>query len=125
VTCGNKKYLYYSGWTRGVTVPFYCDTGLAVSIDGGATFERTSRAPLLARTDVDPYLTGSPFILVEQGTWRMWYTTGVRWDLVDGVPKHYYHIRYAESRDGIHWDRDGRVCIDFASTDELRSLGRA
>jgi len=27
--------------------------------------------------------------------------------------KHYYHIRYAESEDGIHWKPNGMVCIDY------------
>lgn len=27
----------------------------------------------------------------------------------------YYHIKYAESSDGIHWHRDCRVCIDYKS----------
>jgi hypothetical protein len=28
------------------------------------------------------------------------------------------HIKYAESRDGIDWGRDGHVCIDFGAPDE-------
>lgn len=118
VTHGNDKYLYYAGWTRGVSVPFYDFVGLAVSVDGGASFKRVSAGPILDRNDVDPYLTGPPFVMIEQGTWRMWYASGVRWELVDGSPKHFYHIRYAESADGIHWKREGHVCINFASADE-------
>ena len=38
-------YLYYSGWTRGVSVPFYFFIGCAVS-DGGP-FVRVSPAPIL------------------------------------------------------------------------------
>ena len=33
-------------------------------------------------------------------------------------PIHRYHIKYARSDDGIHWRRDGRVAIDFASEQE-------
>src|SRR5690349_17441861 len=35
-----RLHLYYSGWSLGVTVPFYFYVGLAVSTDGGETFER-------------------------------------------------------------------------------------
>jgi hypothetical protein len=119
VTHQAKKYLYFSGWTRGVSVPFYDYVGLAVSSDGGQTFERVSPAPILERNRIDPYLTGPPCVLIENGRrWRMWYSSGVRWDVVDGQPKHFYHIRYAESSNGIEWDRSGHVCIDFASPDE-------
>jgi hypothetical protein len=108
-----RKFLYYTGWTRGVTVPFYLFAGLAVSDDGGETFQRVSRAPILERTDVDPFLTASPFVLVERGVWRMWYVSASGWRAGDLEPRHDYHIRYAESRDGIRWDRRGAVCIDF------------
>jgi len=110
--------LYYSGWTRGATVPFYFFVGCARSTDGGRTFRRASLAPLLERNDVDPFLTASPWILVENDVWRMWYVSGVGWELIDGSPRHRYHIKYAESRDGLSWERSGHVCIDFHDEQE-------
>lgn len=111
-------HLYYSGWTRGETVPFYFFVGCARSTDGGTTFERVSWAPVLERNEVDPYLTASPWILVENGLWRMWYVSGTGWEKRDGAPRHRYHIKYAESDDGIAWRREGRVCIDYSRADE-------
>jgi hypothetical protein len=119
----DARYLYYSGWTLGVTVPFYFYVGLAVSRDGGATFARVSRGPVLERDDVDPFLTASPSVLVENGTWRMWYVSAAGWDMADGAPRHRYHIRYAESGDGVRWRRDGRVAVDFAEPREY-AFGR-
>jgi hypothetical protein len=110
--------LYYSGWTRGATVPFYFYVGCARSTDGGRTFERVSSAPVLERSDVDPYLTASPWILVEDSRWRMWYVSGTGWELVGDRPRHRYHIKYAESRDGLSWKREGHVCIDFRDDSE-------
>ena len=46
-----KKYLYYVGWNKRSTVRMAELTGLAVSTDGGESFKRVSRAPLLERTD--------------------------------------------------------------------------
>jgi hypothetical protein len=109
--------LYYSGWMRGVTVPFYFYVGCARSTDG-QTFERVSSAPLLERSDVDPYLTASPWILIENGLWRMWYVSGTGWELIDGRPRHRYHIKYTESRDGLSWKPEGHVCIDFRDEHE-------
>jgi hypothetical protein len=113
-----RQYLYYSGWSRGVSVPFYFYVGLAVSDDGGRSFERWSRGPILERDAVDPYLTASPWILVENGTWRMWYVSGTGWERVEGAPRHRYHVKYAESKDGLRWRRQGVVCIDFAGPGE-------
>ena len=45
------KYLYYYGWNRGVTVPYYIWVGLAISKDGGRTFERHSKVPILERNN--------------------------------------------------------------------------
>jgi hypothetical protein len=118
VSRDHRHYQYYTGWSRGVTVPFYFFIGLAVSEDGGQTFRKVSASPVLGRDTVDPYLTASPCVLIENGTWRMWYVSGTRWAMENGQPKHYYHIKYAESKDGIHWERSGIVCIDFKSEDE-------
>jgi hypothetical protein len=123
VTVSGRMYLYYTGWMLGVTVPFYLAAGVAVSDDGGATFRRVSAAPLLDRNEVDPFLTASPFVLVENGIWRMWYVSGSAWNVVDGLPRHSYHIKYAESSDGIRWRRDGHVCLDYGSVDEY-AFGR-
>jgi hypothetical protein len=102
----------------GVTVPFYLATGLAVSDDGGATFRRFSQGPLLERNDVDPFLTASPFVMIDDGLWRMWYVSGSAWTVVNGLPRHSYHIKYAESHDGREWTRSGLVCLDYASEHE-------
>ena len=110
--------LYYSGWTRGVTVPFYFYVGCARSTDRGKTFLRVSNAPLLERCAVDPYLTASPWVLVEDGVWRMWYVSGTGWDQRANGPTPRYHIKYAESKDGLRWNRSGHVCIDYRSEDE-------
>ena len=113
-----RLYLHYTGWTLGVTVPFYLFAGLAVSDDGGATFRRVSTAPILERTADDPFMTASGAVLVENGAWRMWYVSCSGWRRIDGAPRHDYRIKYAESRDGITWTRPNIVCIDYASPDE-------
>jgi hypothetical protein len=118
ITHEGRKYQYYSGWSLGVTVPFYFYVGLAISDDGGETYRKVSAAPILERNDVDPYLTASPFVLVEGGIWRMWYVSCTGWEPRNGQPQHYYHIKYAESSDGIHWKRTGLICIDYKSTEE-------
>lgn len=110
---GQTRYLYYCGVTRGVTVPLYFYSGLAVDESNGGTFRKVSAAPLLERNSVDPFLTGQLCVLKEGNRWRMWYVSGQRWDDTPAGPRHYYHIKYAESDDGRRWRRDGRVCIDF------------
>jgi hypothetical protein len=112
---GDQSYLYYQGWSLGVTVPFYVFGGCAISERSGAAFERASPAPVLGRHAVDPYMCSSPWVLLEAGRWRMWYVSNLGWQpQQEGAPRYVVHIKYAESRDGLVWERDGRVCIDFA-----------
>jgi hypothetical protein len=118
VDAGDRIHLYYTGWSLGVTVPFYFYVGLATSTDGGRTFTRASVAPILERDDTDPFLTASPFVMLDEGRWRMWYVSCVDWRLVDGEPRHWYHVKYAESENGIRWRRQGVVSIDFQDEEE-------
>lgn len=118
-----RWFLYYTGWMLGRTVPFYLSIGLAVSDDDGLTFRKLSPAPLIERGAGDPFLTASPSILVENGIWRMWYVSGVGWDETGDGLRPRYLIKYAESRDGIRWERTGRIAIDFEDAGEY-AMGR-
>jgi len=120
---GSRWLLYYTGWMLGRTVPFYLAAGLAVSDDGGCTFRKHSPAPLLDRDAVDPFLTASPSVLIDDGLWRMWYVSAISWEPRPEGARHRYLIKYAESDDGIQWRRDGRIAIPFES-DEEYAMGR-
>jgi hypothetical protein len=123
---GEGTLLYYTGWALGVSVPFYFYAGLARRRPGERAFARVSQAPILERNEVDPYLTASPWVLREQGLWRMWYVSCARWEFEEGPqapPRHYYHVRYAESEDGVHWRREGEVALDFKDEEEY-AMGR-
>lgn len=118
-----RQFLYYSGWSLGQTVPFYIFIGCAISEDGGRTFQKVSPSPIVERNGIDPFLAGHPSVLIEDGVWRMWYASGTGWSIADGKPRHHYHIKYAESRDGLEWRRDGLVCVDYESPEEY-AIGR-
>ena len=112
-------YLYYQGWSLGLTVPFYVFVGCAIRRHGDTRFARVSPSPVLGRNPVDPYMCASPWVMRESDRWRMWYVSNIGWRTQPEGPPHYLvHIKYAESRNGIDWDRDGYVCLDFSSPDE-------
>src|SRR5262245_50827126 len=54
VSHGGSRHLYYIGWSRGVSVPFYTFVGCAV--DSADAFERVSEAPVVERGPHDPFL---------------------------------------------------------------------
>ena len=73
-----RLLLYYAGWNPGTPPPlFTASIGLAVSDDGGLTFERWSPAPILSRGRHDPCLLTSPCVIREGSEWRMWYVGGL------------------------------------------------
>jgi sucrose-6-phosphate hydrolase SacC (GH32 family) len=113
-----KKYLFYIGWTLKQTVPYHNSIGMAVSEDNGKTFKRRFQGSILPAIHTEPYFTGTSYVIIENGIWRMWYLSCVEWNLIDGKQEPSYHIKYAESKDGVHWKRDGIVAIDFKNNTE-------
>lgn len=114
---GSRRFLYYIGWNLGITVPFRNSIGLAVS-DAGQRFERYAAGPVVDRSMDEPHFTASCCVIPGEDCWRMWYLSCTQWVLREGRPEHRYHIKYAESVDGVHWKRDGVVAIDFANDAE-------
>lgn len=113
----DKKYLYYIGWNLGVTVPFRNSIGLAVSISGNS-FERYSNGPIVDRSAREPHFCASCCVLPGEDHWRMWYLSCTGWQMRNGKPEHKYHIKYAESQNGINWSREGLIAIDYLNETE-------
>jgi len=120
----NKKYLYYVGWGSFSTTPFHWAIGLAISKDNGKTFRKFSTGPLLDRNYVDPFFVTSPTVILENGLWRMYYSSALGWKTYEGKKIAPYNIRYAESKNGIDWVRKRKICIDFRFPNEY-AIGRA
>lgn len=109
---GGAVFLYYSGWSRGASVPYTNSTGLAVSEDGGETFRKISAGPILGKSLSDPYSATSPFVLKEEDGWHMWYCSGTGWHQIGGKYEHTYDIKYARSDDGVRWSAVSKAAIE-------------
>ncbi len=113
-----ERWMFYTGWNTGGTVPYRNAIGAAVGQADRDSFQRNFRGPLMDRSLSEPYFCGTPCVLVENGTWRMWYLSCTAWEEWEGRAEPRYHIRYAESSDGMNWSRPDVVCIDYASEEE-------
>jgi predicted GH43/DUF377 family glycosyl hydrolase len=118
VEVDDKLYLYYVGYQLGMKLRYFQFQGLAISADGGASFVRAQRVPIIDRSDEELFNRTSAFVRRRDSVFQMWYVGGSEWTTVDGKPLPVYNIRYLESADGIHWPQAGRVCIDYANEDE-------
>ena len=118
-----RKFLYYVGWNRSVTVPYRNSVGLAVSDDGGLSFERVCQGPVVDRTSTEPYSCASPFALYDEDErkWKLWYASTTEWVTVHDRPEPRYQINYAESQDGISWTRRNQVCLEYTFEGEANA----
>jgi hypothetical protein len=115
-----RLLMYYTGWTLARAVPFFFFIGVAESRDGGETFQRLSEAPVLGRNHHDPFLTGAPWVVSENGRLRMWYISGTEWvaGTAEGeAPTHYYSVKHATSGDGMAWQTDDRLCLPYLNNE--------
>jgi hypothetical protein len=115
---GNRLLLFYVGWSKRVLVPYHCAIGVAASEDGGETFTRLHEGPIVERSADDPYFVTAPLVRKEGGRWRMWYDSCVGWLSVEDKLEPVYEMKYAESRDGLGWERSNVTCIAQAHPEE-------
>jgi hypothetical protein len=108
---GAEVWAYYGGWTRCVSVPFDVAIGRAISRDGGATFEKQGRGPVLGADVDEPFVLSGPKVRRFGGRWYLWYIAGLKWIPTGGRAEPVYRIRMATSADGITWRRHHRELI--------------
>jgi|694.fasta_scaffold56764_7 hypothetical protein len=111
ITIGDKKYLYYIGWSLRMDVPYHNNLGLAISVDNGETWEKVSKGPVLSTSYKEPGYIGTVSILIENGLWRMWYLSCLNWIESENGMEPTYDIKYATSTNGVDWDPTGVICI--------------
>lgn len=93
---GDGYLMYYTGqwWDQ---TGGYSKIGLARSSDG-IHFERVQREPVMVpEMDFEGESVMNPFVMYENGRFRMWYAAGETYE--PNV------ICYAESTDGVHWEK--------------------
>src|SRR5262249_55754072 len=116
---GDFVRLYYSGWSRmGGAAPYHNTTGLAVSEDGGRTFRRLTKGPVLDRIPEEPSSATSPAIIRVQGLWHAYYSSGLGWIESERKLEHIYELHHGTSVDGIHWTRRGEIAVGQAHPEE-------
>jgi hypothetical protein len=109
---GDEIRLYYAGWTRCESVPFNVAIGAAISRNGGKTFTKIGRGPVLSYSPYEPFVISGPKIRRFNGHWQLFYIAGRKWKIVDGRAEPVYKIRMATSHDGFNWIQHNRDLIE-------------
>jgi hypothetical protein len=115
---GSEVWMYFIGWTVRADVPYHNAIGLAISRDGGTTFERRFAGPIVGLTATEPLFCSTADVVRGPDGWRMWYASTTEWRSLNGKLEPRYHLKYAESADGMYWRQEGRVAVDYRDDDE-------
>ena len=119
----SKIYLYYTGFQKLSKIPFSNFCGLAISHDGGENFSRVSKAPVMDRSDEGLFTRAGNSVLYENGEFVCCYASGSDWCYISGKSRPVYEVRITKSRDGINFNKVGRVIIPVDRKNE-HGLGR-
>ena len=104
-------HIYYLAWNLKKTVPWLNTIGLARQNVVTNKFEKVSKAPMMDRSDEDPFSISYPTILFENGIYKMWYGSNLKWGKIQDEMDHV--IKYAESGDGYNWDRKNIIAVNL------------
>lgn len=105
----NDKF-YLVGWNSYSNPPYRLSIGVAVK--EGHNWKKLE-GPIMDRFVGDPYSCTSPFVMQEDNTYKMWYSSISEWKEIKGKMECKYNIKYAISQDGIDWRRHNITCIDY------------
>lgn len=103
LTIGKLKYLYYIGWTNRLDVPYHNTLGLAISSDGGSSWNKFSEGPIFGTSYKEPGYTGTISIIKKDKLFYGYYLSCREWKIFDGKSEPIYDIKYATSKNGIDW----------------------
>jgi hypothetical protein len=120
----HEFFMYYVGFELGTKIRYRLLSGLAISSDGGRTFARLRETPILERSPTELFFRGGPYVIREDGRFRMWYVAGSSWTELNGKAMPEYVVRYLESADGTTWGDAGGLCIDVQPGADEHGFGR-
>jgi len=111
-------YLYYVGWNPSVSVAYRNAVGLAISTDGGVSFQRPFPGAVVDRNRTEPFFTASPCAMREGRQWHLWYASSTGFLEADGRVEPLYVVKYAHGTDGIDWARPNQTLLAPAAAHE-------
>lgn len=118
---GHRKYLYYCGWNRKVSVSYSLSIGCAEVIDD-KEYRKISDGPIMERSTLNPIAVSAPMVIKDGDIFRMWYISFLSWDKFGEKHEPTYIVKHAKSDDGLNWKCDNHICIDSEYTGE--AIGR-
>lgn len=124
IRVGGRVLMYYTGFQLTDKVKFQAFTGLCESLDNGDTFTRVQQTPVLDRAPEALHIRTLHTAIYEQNMFRVWYVGGSEWVTLNGSSYASYKIFETESSDGISFNQNGRLALNFDSKNGEYRIGR-
>ena len=121
----DKEYMFSVGWVQGGKNRFQTYLGLAVRTAKNSVFERISRAPIIDRSNEEPFGIGSCCVVRDGKHWSMLYTSFLPWNKNDKVSSAHphsqpsYNIKMATSQDLLNWKRTNNAILEFDNDEHI------
>tara|TARA_Y100000768_G_C23986083_1_gene688920 strand:+ start:1386 stop:2294 length:909 start_codon:yes stop_codon:yes gene_type:complete len=119
IKIGRKYFMYYVGWTQGKKVPFFSSIGLAKSNSIYGPFKKIGKAPIIGKSNEDPFFVATCFVEKRKNLFEMYYTSNLGWSKNKKKAFPLYLIKRCTSKDGVKWKFNNDRIINFASSDEV------
>lgn len=119
----DKYLMYYVGFQIVQKVKFLAFTGVACS-DNGYNFKRLRNYPVLDRNIESIYIRALHSIIFEDNLFKIWYSIGDGWELINNVYYPKYYIKYCYSKDGFIFSDVGINCIKYDYSKGEYRIGR-
>lgn len=116
---------FFGGITRCQSVPFNAAIGECISEDGGDTFKKIGKGPVLSYSYDEPFIIGSPKVRKFGDLFYMTYCSGRKWTVKEGKrPEVCYKLRMAISKDAVNWKKKHiNILQDKIGADESQACG--
>ncbi len=105
------NYMLFMGWQIRDNAHWRGDIGRLILDSDLKKLSLDPQEPFMGADQEDAVSLSYPFVMSEEGIYKMWYGSTVSWDSPNEEMIHI--IKYAESVDGINWSKKG-VAVPWA-----------
>jgi len=99
------QFMLFMGWQVPSDQHWSGNIGRLRFEPGTNSFKLFPDKPILLRDAVDPVSLSYPWVIFENGVYKMWYGSTISWETENGEMLHV--INYATSNDGEDWEKHG------------------
>ncbi|MCB0726119.1 MAG: hypothetical protein R2942_18675 [Ignavibacteria bacterium] len=100
-----NEYILFMGWQCPEGQHWRGDIGRLLLKNKISELALDPSIPFITTDEEDPVSLSYPYVIFENGIYKMWYGTTIDWSSENGEMIHV--IKYAESKDGVNWNKKG------------------